>query len=268
VITGGEPAGDAAFEELRSLEVKTVISVDGAKPDVEAARRCGLRYVHLPHGYDGIPERRGQELAKAIRDLPGPFYIHCHHGKHRSPAAAAVACVGAGLVDAQWALPILKLAGTSENYRGLYESAGGAHRFEEALLDGLAVEFREKVELPPLAEAMVAIEHVHDRLKEMAAADWHAPPAHPDLDPAHEALLLREHFTELMRNDVAHEAERFQELTREGEAAAQNLETTLRGQRPTGDKWPAADVAIDRVTRNCATCHRELRDVPLSEKGR
>ncbi len=26
----------------------------GAKPDVETARKHGIRYVHLPHGYDGI----------------------------------------------------------------------------------------------------------------------------------------------------------------------------------------------------------------------
>jgi len=89
VISGGQPDGEAAFQELHRLGVKTVISVDGAAPDLELAKKYGLRYVHLPHGYDGIPEPRVQELAKAVRDLEGPIYIHCHHGKHRSPAAAA-----------------------------------------------------------------------------------------------------------------------------------------------------------------------------------
>jgi len=46
VISGGLPA----LEELRSLGVKTVVSVDGALPDLASAEKCGLRYVHLPHG--------------------------------------------------------------------------------------------------------------------------------------------------------------------------------------------------------------------------
>lgn len=48
VISGGLPEGNAAFEELKSLGIKTVISVDGAKPDVARAEKYGLRYVHLP----------------------------------------------------------------------------------------------------------------------------------------------------------------------------------------------------------------------------
>ena len=79
VISGGLPNGEAAFRELRDLGVKTIISVDGAQPDVAGARKYGLRYVHLPHGYDGISRTRQRELAKAVRDLPGPAYIHCHH---------------------------------------------------------------------------------------------------------------------------------------------------------------------------------------------
>src|SRR5688572_4549306 len=37
IYTGGEPEQDAAFVELVKLGVKTVISVDGARPNVEAA---------------------------------------------------------------------------------------------------------------------------------------------------------------------------------------------------------------------------------------
>src|SRR5688572_20555590 len=50
VISGGLPEGDAAFAELNALGVKTIVSVDGAKPDLETAAKFGLRYVHLPHG--------------------------------------------------------------------------------------------------------------------------------------------------------------------------------------------------------------------------
>jgi len=58
VISGGQPEGAEAFAELRALGVKTIVSVDGAKPDVELARTYGLRYVHLPIGYNGVPAER------------------------------------------------------------------------------------------------------------------------------------------------------------------------------------------------------------------
>ena len=85
VISGGVPDGNAGFKQLRRLGVQTVISVDGARPDLARAKSHGLQYVHLPHGYDGISDARRLALAKAVLGLPGPVYIHCHHGKHRSP---------------------------------------------------------------------------------------------------------------------------------------------------------------------------------------
>jgi Cu/Ag efflux pump CusA len=56
------------------------------------------------------------------------------------------------------------------------------------------------VPLPEVAEAMVAMEQHFDRLEQLAAGDWQPLPRHPDLKPAHEALLLREQFTELLRS--------------------------------------------------------------------
>ncbi len=268
VISGGQPDGDAAFAELERLGVKTVISVDGAKPDVELAKRHGLRYVHLPHGYDGIPDQRAKELAKAVRDLPGPIYIHCHHGKHRSPAAATVACVGVGLLRPQDALAVLKTAGTSENYRGLYQSAESARRLDDALLDALEVEFRETVELPPLAEGMVALEYTFDQLKTIAAAGWKPTPEHPDIDPPHEALLLREQFTELLRaEDVKRRPEAFQQWLQESATAAGEIETALRQSTEAAPPDLASLTSrFEIVTKNCSACHREYRDVPLGEK--
>lgn len=258
IISGGLPEGDEAFKELADLGVKTVISVDGMMPDLETAKRHGLRYVHLPHGYDKIPEQTGHELAKAVRDLPGPIYIHCHHGKHRSPSASAVACVEAGLVAPENALVILKTAGTSENYRGLYESARKARPLDKAFLDNLDVEFHEVAKIPPMAEAMVALEHTFDHMKQIAAAGWKAPPKHPDLDPAHEALLLKEHYAEMLRSDdVKTREEKFRLYLRESETAAQELEDILNKSPLSADK---AKTALESVTSRCATCHKDYRD--------
>ena len=271
VISGGQPHGPEGFDELRELGIKTVISVDGAKPDVEAAKKAGLRYVHLPHGYDGIPEARVKELAKAVRDLEGPIYIHCHHGKHRSPAAASTACVAAGLIAPDQALGILKLAGTSDKYRGLYQTTESARRLESKLLDELQSNFPETVAVPPLVEAMGHIEHTHDRLKLVAANGWQPTPEHPDVVPAHEALILREHYTELLRTDhVKAQPEEFQNLTRDSENAGKALEAALLEWKDAGNPAPpprTIDAAFSVITKKCGECHEAYRDVPLVEKA-
>ncbi|MCA9135049.1 MAG: hypothetical protein KDA45_17895, partial [Planctomycetales bacterium] len=180
IISGGLPEGDAAFHELASWGIKTIISVDGMAPDVDAAAKYGLRYVHLPHGYDGIPQYRVKELAKAVRELEGPIYIHCHHGKHRSPTAASVACVSAGLIPAERAIPILELAGTDRDYQGLYASARKASKIESELLNRLDVNFQAVQEIPPLAEAMVRLSDVEEHLQLIAKSNWRSPAKHPD----------------------------------------------------------------------------------------
>ncbi len=265
VISGGLPEGDAAFAELKALGIRTVISVDGARPDVAAAEKHGLRYVHLPHGYDGVPEVRAKALAKAVRDLPGPIYIHCHHGKHRSPAAAAVACVGAGLISHDDAAIVLKVAGTSEAYRGLFQSAEEAVPLDHALLAALPADFPSVAKLPAMAEAMVEIEHVHDRLKAIESAGWKTPAHQAGLVPDHEALLLREQFTELLRTkELAEKPEKFQQLTREAEAAALALEAALKGSI----NRESASRLFAVVSSNCKACHQMFRDVPAGNPHR
>ncbi len=263
VISGGQPDGDAAFAELSALGVKTIISVDGARPDVAAAKKFGLRYVHLPHGYDGIADDRLKELAKAVRDLPGPIYIHCHHGKHRSPAAAAAACVTVGMLEAADALTVLKIAGTSPSYRGLFSAVASAKKVDPAVLNMLPVEFREVATVPPLADAMVAIEHIHDRLKAIAAAGWKPPADHPDLEPAHEALMLKEEFAELLRTEmVKKRPPRFVAMLHASDEAAGQLEAALRTLRDVRQ----ATAAFAKISSNCQACHQSFRDVPLGEK--
>ncbi len=183
VISGGLPEDGAAFQELANRGVKTVISVDGMKPDVQLAAKYGLRYVHLPHGYDGVPATRARELAQAVRDLPGPIYIHCHHGKHRSPTAATVACVTAGMLPRESAVGILEMAGTDPNYRGLYQSARDARPMSTEQLDSSLVTFHSVEAIPPLAEAMVDLEHTFNNVRQIAKSNWRSPIDHPDLDP-------------------------------------------------------------------------------------
>lgn len=119
MLVGSEPEEEVAFQKLKELGVKTIVSVDGAKPDVELARKYGLRYVHIPIGYDGIEKESALAMTRVARESQGLTYVHCHHGKHRGPAAAAIICLAAGTITKPEAIDLMKRAGTGKDYVGL-----------------------------------------------------------------------------------------------------------------------------------------------------
>lgn len=256
-ISGGAPEGDAAFQELQDLGVKTVISVDGMRPDVSTAQRYGMRYIHLPHGYDSVPMHRGHELAKALLELPGPIYIHCHHGKHRSPTATVVSCVEAGLIDPAHAESILRTVGTSDRYRGLYASARNARPVEKEVLKNLSVEYREVADVTPLAQAMVGLDHSFERLKKCDDNGWME--SIQDIDIAHETVMLREHLEEMLRlNEVITAPEGFLKYLQQSHIAANELDNAVNSKPVMSDTAKASFAAI---AENCSNCHRRFRDV-------
>ena len=263
VISGGLPEGDAAFAELRDLGVKTVISVDGMSPDVATAKKYGLRYVHLPHGYDGIPAERIAELTAAVKTLPGPIYIHCHHGKHRSPAASAAACVGAGLLAPADSLAVLQLAGTSPHYTGLYHDVAAARRLPPTRKTSL--EFPETSPVPQLVSRMVEIEHWQALLsKDLKSSPVKSANKNDRENPAAVALLLREQFTELLRDaDNKKRPTHYVQLLQESESAAQRLEMYLAREEAdlgnTAERAEASKLLIE-VSNRCAACHQTYRD--------
>jgi hypothetical protein len=261
VISGGLPEGDAAFAELRDLGVRTVISVDGMAPDVATAKKYGLRYVHLPHGYDGIPAERIAELSAAVQTLPAPIYIHCHHGKHRSPAASAAACVGAGLIRPEDSLAILKLAGTSPHYTGLFHDVAAVRRLP---LQKTALAFPETSPVPQLVARMVQIEHWQAALTKALKSPPKNATATGRENPAAVALLLREQFTELLRDESNKQRPTdYVQLLQESETAAQRLEAFLAREDADLRHVTQRDEAsklLSEVSARCTTCHKAYRD--------
>jgi protein tyrosine phosphatase (PTP) superfamily phosphohydrolase (DUF442 family) len=258
VLSGAQPDGIEAFEELAALGVKTIISVDGAKPDVETARRFNMRYIHLPISYDTVRPEDGMAIAKAIKEMPGPIYIHCHHGRHRSAAATAVACVLSGELKPEQAESVLQTFGTGENYKGLWQAAREARPVEPEVLEKLKVEYVETAAVPPLAEAMVAVDMHWDHLKLMQKLGWQVPPDHPDLVPAHEALQLEERLHELSRTGaIADQPGEFRKLMVEAEQAVRILRQSLLA-----DPFDraAADANAKKVSASCLNCHAIYRD--------
>lgn len=270
VYAGAQPDGAAGFAELQALGVKTAISVDGALPDEKTAARYGLRYIHLPIGYDGVPAATQQAIAKAIVEADGPVYIHCHHGKHRGAAAAAAACVVAGRQDPAQALATLKAMHTGENYVGLWRDVEAARPISLTELRAMPVTFQAAQPPPPLVAGMVTIDAIVERLQACSGADWQAPADHPDVDPAHEALMLKEAFAELQRSaEFAKRPADYRQWMAEGEKSAAALETALRDRlRKDGIPVPRHSLlapvtaAWDNVKGNCLACHKPYRNLP------
>jgi len=263
LLSGSVPEGDTGFQTLQKLGVKTIITVDGAKPEVERARKFGMRYVHLPIGYDGVPADQGLRLAKAVRDLPGLIYIHCHHGKHRSPAAAVVVklCLDKKCTVAT-AIDLMKQAGTDPKYVGLYASPKDLRRPTSAELDKVSSDFPEVAPTGSLVQKMVEIDECWDRLKLIQAAGWTVPRNHPDLDPPHEALLLCEHFAVLGRStETKKKPQAMLELLQQAEKEAKLLEAALR-QNAGPARTAAADKSFKASQASCTLCHAQFRDVP------
>jgi protein tyrosine phosphatase (PTP) superfamily phosphohydrolase (DUF442 family) len=264
LYSGGSPDGEEGFRSLRRLGVRTVISVDGARPDVETARKFGMRYVHLPVGYDGVPRDRALQLARAVHDLPGPVYVHCHHGKHRGPAAAVAAelCLD-DRCTVERAEALLKKAGTDPRYKGLVGLPRSLQRPTAAELDHASTDFPEVAVISDLARHMVEIDDRFENLKLVRKAGWRQPPDHPDVDPPHEALLLAEHYREAARLELPGRPEELRRWLKDAESHATELEQRLQ---PGKDKGPidgeAAEAAFQRMAATCTQCHAKYRDVP------
>jgi protein tyrosine phosphatase (PTP) superfamily phosphohydrolase (DUF442 family) len=258
LISGAQPEGEDSFRALKEMGVKTIISVDGTQPDVETARKFGLRYVHLPITYSTVTPAEGRAIAKAIEELPGLIYLHCHHGKHRSAAATAVACVYNGTLPPERAEEVLRTFGTGANYIGLWKAARDARPLAPEELRDVHVRYVERAQIPKFAEAMVEIDNTLDRLKAIERSGWRTPADHPDLDPAHEALLLQEHFREIARTpEAAARPADFRDRLVKVESAADALRRTLA----TAPIDPSAAAGqFKALGANCAACHKAYRD--------
>ncbi len=235
VLSGSSPDGADGFASLKRLGVRTLVSVDGATPEVELAARCGLRYVHLPVGYDGIPPAQLARIAKALRDLPGPIYLHCHHGKHRGPAAATSALVCLGELSPDDAVRAMRDAGTDPRYAGLLGLPHTLRPLSAGDLDRVPSDFPAQAPTADLTQRMVQIDATWERLK-----------ARPD---AAAALQLQEHYREARRlTEVARRGVAFTARLAEAEAAAGRL-----GASPT----PREVTASQKL---CVQCHAKFRD--------
>jgi len=260
LYSGNAPEDEAAFRELAKMGIKTIVTVDGTKPNVALAHQYGMRYVHLPFGYDGVPQARGEELAKAVQvaEAEGPVYLHCHHGKHRAPSAAAIVCQALDGWTKEQAIDLLHQAGTAADYSGLYRDVRAFRAPTAEALARMRADFPEIAKTTPMVDMMVEIDQRCDALKAAQKAGWREVPGHKDTSPAQAAVLVWELFRELARDpETKKRGEEYMTRLAEGEKTAAALRAMLDDpSQPTAVR----DGAFQEMTQTCTTCHKAHRN--------
>ena len=264
VISGSEPHGEEALRELAARGVKTIVSVDGKEPDAATASRLGMRYVHIPIQYRGLQHDELLALAKTFRELEGPFYVHCFHGKHRGPTGAAVARFVLDGASRQEVLAEMRQwCGTSVKYKGLYESVANLDMPTEVESETFDFDFPAAHPLGGLRESMITIPRAFDAVGDLGKNRFAPDPHQPDLDAANEAEILVQTFGRL--DDQARTTDAPEDWQGWMKASLRES-TTLRDRllvvRAKGDAM-AIDEALaahDRLNKVCVACHASYRD--------
>lgn len=257
VFNGSMPEGTQGLDSLAALGVRTIISVDGARPEVDAASARGMRYIHLPMTYSGVGEERSLQIARAIRDLPRPIYIHCHHGKHRSPAATAAALICLGDMTPEQGHAMLKLSGTSPSYPGLYRSVETERPRSATEINSADATFPAVAQVSSFVGGMVDIDHAYDHLKIIAANNWITPASHPDLVAAAEAGRMVETLRSIASRTDSHPRHAdMLAMLHENIDAASKLEDLIVRKAPPAD----LTAAMSLISASCKDCHKVYRD--------
>ncbi|MDJ0521815.1 MAG: cytochrome c [Planctomycetota bacterium] len=253
---GAQPAGDIAFRNLKALGYTTVLSVDGAIPDVEGAEKHGLRYIHIPIGYDGVPEESALQIAAILEQTEGPVFVHCHHGKHRGPAAAMVLRICEDKISNDQAVHEMEISKTSKNYDGLYRDIL-AYKAPSAEKLASVKPLPSKVTPQGVRAGMVDVNLRWDHLKIAKESRWKASDEHPDISPPHEARMLWELYREMGRTDTETQAkgEKYLGILKQGEELAIELEKAIRASDAA-----EADKLFGALKNNCKMCHDDYRN--------
>lgn len=264
VYSGSAPMDEEGFRALRRLGVRSVISVDGARPEAELARAHGIETTHIPLRYSGIEPAQRAQLARAMRDAAWPVYVHCHHGKHRGPAAVAAALIGLGRMDRAEGERLMELAGTSRAYAGLWASVRTCEALGEAAIDaagaGKAGEDTGANQGAnhgvDMGEAMARMERSWYRLLDARERGWSADPGGRASAPVEYAGDITETMRALA-SDASFEGEsedfRARMLRAIEQAAA--LERAIE----IGDA-AEAEARFEALGASCRSCHRVYRD--------
>jgi protein tyrosine phosphatase (PTP) superfamily phosphohydrolase (DUF442 family) len=256
LVCGGVPEGREGLHTLAAMGIKTVISVDGGIPDVATAESLGMHYVHLPIPYSGISADREKQIAQAVSNMPGPIYLHCHHGKHRSAAALGSALVLTGTLTPEQAMDRMKVSGTAKDYTGLWDAVKNARPIDASELKADPKSFPSVSVVSGMVATMTEIDNVFDNVKAANKAEWTVPKDHPDLVPQKETKRLAALFAQLVKEPDSgkHGAEFTAKLER-AHAASKALDAAVLA-----NDIDTAKAHYVLIEKGCKECHKAHRD--------
>lgn len=254
LYSGAQPHGAEAFAALKQLGIKTVVGVDGARPEIELAAKEGLRYIHVPIGYDSIGQDASDSFYRAMQEAERPLYFHCHHGRHRGPAAAAIALRAATGCDAETALKVLEVAETSPDYPGLWRDVAD---WTTPRPDRTLPDLVEVARVADFAAGMAEADRTWDNIKAMRKAGWATPADQPDLSLRQETKILLQQLEDCAgRIPVEHQAD---PVLREGMEESVVFARRLMESAAEFD-IQAVEMHYRDVAASCKDCHRDYRN--------
>jgi len=259
LFSGSKPDGELGMDSLMKLNVDTIICVDGVAPDVKGAREYGIKTIHIPLKYNAPNKAQILDLATAVSmsRVGGNVYIHCHHGKHRSAAAAALVSIALGFSTPQAMKSRMEVAETWPHYTGLWEAVERQEAVNIFKILDNEKPFPSMVKPEGMTAQMVAVDEAFDRLLLVKQSGWVIPESHPDLAPASDAGLIAETFRSMQ---LAPETQliKFDFTTQVINAVhqASGLEKALKIE--TLDT-KSLDQYLHRVDQSCINCHAAVR---------
>lgn len=254
LLSGARPENDAGIQALKRLDVKTIICVDADPPETDIADRLGIMTVHLPISFRELPAKRALELAKAVRDLPGPIYVECNSGKHRSVPAAAVASILLGEMTPQQGALALQAAGTSTGYPGMYAAVQSAAKVSKETLDGLTVNFTARAEVPRLPKTMVEIEKTWRRIEMAQSLNWKVPDTRKDLKVDDDLLHMIDLFMQASEWDEMNDPETFKILAECEKCLAATRHAWKKDAKAAG-REDELNASFKGALNSCLNCH-------------
>ena len=252
LYSGGEPS-EEHLKLLHSLGVTTIVSVDGAEPNVEAVEELGIKYIHLPIGYDFVPNQVVATLMQLDPQLKTKIYLHCHHGKHRGPAVAAIYSVLTGSISKEEAIDKMQSIGTGREYKGLWHSVSNIDKEKISNTKQLPIVSSQKVD--DLTASMATIDRLYDNVKH------HLNTADPKLNKheelLHQTVLLQESLKESYRLDThewINESE-YDMLFKRTNTLADQLVSRVKS-----NKIALSQSTLKTLKQSCKACHTDYRN--------
>jgi len=258
IISGAKPVGIDGFESLMKMKVSTIVCVDGVVPDVKTAKEYGMKTIHLPLKYDAPSDEQIFDLVTIVARARerGNVYIHCHQGKHRSAAAAAIVSIALGSLTLEEAKVRMHVSQTSKAYQGLWDAVGQTNIFDVTdLLQNKKV-YPSRVEPEGMTNQMIVIDDALDNLHRLQRSEWSAPSNHPDLVGAAEVGMIVDTFRAMqLSTETNRFSDDFETLLVNAMHQASSLEEALVQELPKDELY----IYLKRVEQSCINCHAMSR---------